>query len=387
VTESEGQSLEAASSLLPAGFRDILAPNAANEARLVHRLTATAISHGYLRVKPPLIEFETSLLQGPGAATSGRVFRLMDPMSQRMMGVRADMTAQAARIAATRLKNAPRPVRLCYAGEVLRTTASQLNPEREVVQVGAELIGAPQAAADAEVILLSVEMLRAIGVEGISLDLMVPTLVPAVLATLDLPAAEMDGLRQAIDRKDVAAVEAHGGDRTAVLVSLLEAAGPRAAAMRKLATLDLPPDGRAALDRLTAVVELVAAVEPDLTMTLDPAENRGFEYHTGIAFSLFKDGVRAEMGRGGRYRPNSPSDGTATGFTLYMERVLQALPSPVAPETVFVPYGTADRDAAAARAEGHVTVRGLEAVSDPEIEARRMGCTYILRDGSVAALD
>jgi ATP phosphoribosyltransferase regulatory subunit len=70
-----------------------------------------------------------------------------------------------------------------------------------------------------------------------------------------------------------------------------------------------------------------------------------------------------------------------------MERVLQALPSPVAPETVFVPYGTADRDAAAARAEGHVTVRGLEAVSDPEIEARRMGCTYILRDGSVAALD
>jgi len=391
VTETEGSSVEsAAASLLPAGFRDILAPNAANEARLVHRLTSCAISHGYLRVKPPLIEFETSLLTGPGAATSGRVFRLMDPMSQRMMGLRADITSQAARIAATRMKNAPRPVRLCYAGEVMRTTANQLNPEREVVQVGVELIGAASADADAEVILLAVEMLRTIGVDDISIDLMVPTLVPAVLATLGLPAATGRALRQAVDRKDVAEVEALAGDGAAVLVGLLEATGPREAAMAALAKLDLPADARAALDGLTAVVDLVMAVEPDITLTLDPAENRGFEYHTGIAFSLFKDGVRAEMGRGGRYHPNQnhsgAADDTATGFTLYMERVLQALPDPKAPDTVFVPHGTPHSHAAAARADGHVTVRGLEPVARAEAEARRMGCTYILRDGTVAPL-
>lgn len=376
----------AQTALLPAGFRDILAPNAANEARLIDRMMATAMSHGYLRVKPPLIEFETSLLQGPGAATAERVFRLMDPISQRMMGLRADMTAQAARIATTRLKNAPRPVRLCYAGEVLRTTANQLNPEREVVQVGAELIGSPTAEADAEIILVAIETLRAVGVGRMSLDLMVPTLVPAVLATLDLPAKTLSALRQAIDRKDVAAVEDLAGDGSAILVGLLEATGPRDAAMTALATLDLPADAREALDRLTAVVDLVTAVETDLSITLDPAENRGFEYHTGIAFSLFARGVRAEMGRGGRYRPNDNPMGTATGFTLYLERVLQALPDPKRPQTVFVPHGTPRAEAVALRADGRVTVSGLEPADDDEAEARRMGCAFILRDGQVAAL-
>ena len=376
----------AKTALLPAGFRDILAPNAANEARLIDRMMSTAIGHGYLRVKPPLIEFETSLLQGPGAATAERVFRLMDPISQRMMGLRADMTAQAARIATTRLKNAPRPVRLCYAGEVLRTTANQLNPEREVVQVGAELIGSPTAEADAEIILVAIESLRAVGVERISLDLMVPTLVPSVLAKLGLPAKDLSALRQSIDRKDVAAVEELAGDSAAVLVGLLEAAGPRDEAMQALAKLDLPEDARAALDRLTEVVELVTAVLPDLSITLDPAENRGFEYHTGIAFSLFARGVRAEMGRGGRYRPNHDPEGTATGFTLYMERVLQALPDPKKPQTVFVPHGTPREQAAALRQDGRITVAGLSPTDDAEAEARRMGCTFILRDGQVAAL-
>lgn len=376
----------AKSALLPAGFRDILSPNAANEARLVDRMMTCAAGHGYQRVKPPLIEFETSLLEGPGAATAERVFRLMDPMSQRMMGIRADMTAQAARIATTRLKNAPRPVRLCYAGEVLRTTANQLNPEREVVQVGAELIGSATAEADAEVILLAVETLRVVGVGRISLDLMVPTLVPAVLATLDLDAKTERALRQAIDRKDVAAVEDLAGDGAGVLVGLLEATGPRDAAMAALTALDLPPDGRAALDRLASVVDLVAAVEPDLATTLDPAENRGFEYHTGVAFSLFARGVRAEMGRGGRYQPNGDPTGSATGFTLYMERVLQALPDPKDREAIFVPHGTPRAAAAALRAEGRVTVQGLEPAADPNAEARRMGCTYILRGGDVAAV-
>ncbi len=375
----------ARSALLPAGLRDILAPNAANEARLIDRMMACTIGHGYDRVKPPLIEFETSLLEGLGGATGERVFRLMDPMSQRMMGIRADMTAQAARIAATRLKNAPRPVRLCYAGEVLRTTANQLNPEREVVQVGAELIGSATAAADAEIILLSIETLRAVGVEEISLDLMVPPLVPAVLAAatgLGDPAA----LRLAIDRKDVAAVRDLAGPAAATLVALLEATGPRDAAMQALGGLDLPDEARMALDRLTEVVDLVAAEEPDLAMTLDPVENRGFEYHTGIAFSLFARGVRAEMGRGGRYQPNGAPGGSATGFTLYIERVLQALPDPVAGDRVFVPFGVARGSAAVLRRAGHVTVQGLEPVDDVAAEARRLKCTHLWRDGEIVDL-
>lgn len=372
--------------LLPAGLRDVLPPHAENEARLIEVMVARTATHGYERVKPPLIEFETSLLEGPGAALSSRVFRLMDPMSQRMMGVRADMTAQVARIASTRLKNVPRPLRLCYAGEVLHTTAEQVSPEREMVQVGAELIGSHTAEADAEIILVGIEALRAAGVERLSLDLMVPPLVPVVLAGLDLPAADATRLRAAIDRKDIAAVEELGGPVAPVLTRLLAATGPKDTALAALAGIDLPSEARAALDRLTHVADLVAAAAPGLAITLDPVENRGFEYHTGIAFSLFVRGVRAEVGRGGRYRPNGDPNETATGFTLYIEKVLQALPAPKRREAVFVPHGAPREAAAALRADGRVTVQGLEPVADVVAEARRQRCAAVWKDGNVIAL-
>src|SRR5580693_2690768 len=106
--------------LLPQGLRDLLPPEAAWEAEVVQRLTAVLGQHGYERVKPPLAEYEDNLLSGAGAAMAMETFRVMDPVSQRMIGLRADMTPQIARIATTRLKNAPRPLRLCYAGQVLR---------------------------------------------------------------------------------------------------------------------------------------------------------------------------------------------------------------------------------------------------------------------------
>src|SRR5579862_8385767 len=155
--------------LLPAGLRDLLPPDAAIEAAVVERLMAVLASHGYERVKPPLLEFETSLLGGSGAAMAQETFRLMDPVSRRMIGIRADMTLQIARIAASRLIKSPRPLRLAYAGQVLRVHGTQLRPERQFGQIGAELIGSDAQVADAEVIGLAAETLAAIGVSSVSI--------------------------------------------------------------------------------------------------------------------------------------------------------------------------------------------------------------------------
>jgi len=124
--------------LLPTGMHDLLPPEAEIEAQVVARLMATLAAHGYERVKPPLVEFEETLFSGAGAAMATATFRMMDPASHRMIGVRADMTPQIARIAATRLRDAPRPLRLSYAGQVLRVSGSEIRPERQVGQVGAE---------------------------------------------------------------------------------------------------------------------------------------------------------------------------------------------------------------------------------------------------------
>jgi ATP phosphoribosyltransferase regulatory subunit len=371
--------------LLPAGLRDVLPPEAAHEAEIVARLLACVAGHGYERVEPPLIEFEDSLLRGAGADLETDSFRLMDPVSRRMMAVRADITPQIARIATTRLANAPRPLRLSYAGDVLRVKGTQLRPERQFGQVGAELVGAPGTAADAEVILLAVEALTAIGVGPLSVDLGSPMLVPALCAGLDLDGEAGGALRQALDRKDAAAVAAAAGLHGEPFAALLAAAGPADEALAAIGDLDLPPRARAEADLLAEVSARVRGAAPDLALTVDPVENRGFEYHSGVTFTLFAPGGRGELGSGGRYLAG-PEGEPATGFSLYLTSVMRAAPAPAPVRLLYLPGGTDPAEAARLRADGWVTVAGLRD-GDPEEEARRLGCGHVLRDGKQVALD
>ncbi len=363
--------------LLPAGLADQLPDEAAFEAAVVAQLMARLAQSGYDRVKPPLFEFEDSLLSGAGAALASDTFRLMDPISQRMIGLRADMTPQIARIAATRLARQPRPLRVSYAGQVLRVRGSQLRPERQLGQVGAELIGVASPAADAEAIALAAEAVEGLGVAGLSIDLTTPTLVPAVCRDLAMDAATEARVRAAIDRKDAAALERAGGAARHVLGGLLAASGPADRALETLRGMTLPAVAAREIDILAEVVALVRRAVPGLVLTVDPVENRGFEYHTGISFTLFARGVHGELGRGGRYEIGFGRDETATGFSLYTDTLTRAAPRPAPARRIHVPLGTAAGIAGRLRAEGWVTVHALD---DAEVtaEARRLGCSHRL---------
>jgi ATP phosphoribosyltransferase regulatory subunit len=372
--------------LLPLGLRDLLPPEAAVEADVVARLMAVLTRHGYERVKPPLVEFEDNLLSGAGAAMAKETFRLMDPISQRMVGVRADMTPQIARIATTRLLNAPRPLRLCYAGQVLRVKGSQLRPERQIGQVGAELIGSADVAADVEVIAVAAEALAALGLGGLSVDLTLPTLVPAICAAASLDAATIEALRMALDHKDAAAVAAVGGASATLLGRLLAAAGVARKALSTLADLALPDAAAEERARLAIVVERLGRAAPALAITIDPVENRGFEYHSGISFTLFGRGVRGELGRGGRYHTDNGAGEAATGVTLYTDTVIQAVPEQPQPARLYIPVGVDPAVAQRLRAENWVTVAGLAVVADAGAEARRLGCSHRIEGDKIVAL-
>ncbi|MBM3541383.1 MAG: ATP phosphoribosyltransferase regulatory subunit [Alphaproteobacteria bacterium] len=363
--------------LLPAGLRDVLPPEAAHEAAVVEALIARFAAYGYERVRPPLVEFEDSLLAGTGAATAAQTFRLMDPVSQRMMGVRTDITVQVARVAASRLAKAPRPLRLSYAGAVLRVRGTTLMPERELRQVGVELIGSAAPAADAEVVVLAADALWAVGVAKLSIDLNLPRLVPILLE--QVPVRDKDGLRHALDHKDAQRVTAAAGGSASLFRSLLAAAGPAAEALSALDALELPGQARQEVSRLKTVAALIAGAAPSLALTIDPVEHRGFEYQTGISFSIFVAGVRGELGRGGRYAAGAGEP--ATGFTLAMETVLRALPEAVAPKRVYLPAGTPAVVAERLRAEGWMALAALDPAADADGEARRLGCTHVCRDG------
>ena len=380
--------------LLPAGMQDGLPPHAAQEADASARLVSHFDTWGYGRVKPPLMEFEENLLNGTGQAVAAQAFRLQDPVSQRMLAVRPDMTLQVARIARSRLANSPRPLRLAYSGQVVRVKGSQLRPERQFGQVGVELIGAYGPAADVEVVLMAIEALSAIGVKNLSIDLGLPTLAPAVTKDCTLSPVQARDLRTALNRKDIAGVvslsEGLGQQATKALSAMLGAVGQASPALEKLNAIDLPAEAAAQRAHLTQVVAGILAANPDIQLTIDPVENRGFEYHTGVTYAVFARGAKSELGRGGHYDVglNESREG-ATGLTLFMDTVMQALPEAQLPNSVFLPWGTDAAVARKLRNEGWRTVAALDNNTDGDAkdQARRLNCTHLLEGDSVRQLN
>ncbi|HQT46243.1 MAG: ATP phosphoribosyltransferase regulatory subunit [Acidocella sp. 20-63-7] len=368
--------------LLPAGLRDVLPPEAELEARSVEAIMDCFAAHGYQRVKPPLLEFEDSLFSGSGAATAEQTFRLMDPDSQRMMGLRADTTPQIGRLATTRLSAAPRPLRLAYAGQCLRVRGSHLQPERQIAQAGIELIGYDTAEADAEIILTAVEALATIGLTSVSVDLTVPRLVLHLLENTD-PAVHSN-LARALDRKDAAAIAEHGGPIAGMLQQLLEASGRAERAIPALLAIALPEAARIQALRLAETVAAILRHRPNLPLTVDPVEFRGYQYHTGICMTLFAPGRQAELGRGGRYLCGDTEP--ATGITLYPDTIVQAAPDRALRPRLYLPFGTAPETAAACRAKNFATVAGLTLTAAPREEASRLGCSHVYLDGAIAPL-
>ncbi|MCW3474104.1 ATP phosphoribosyltransferase regulatory subunit [Limobrevibacterium gyesilva] len=370
--------------LLPSGLRDLLPPEAETEAAAVEAMMDTFAAHGYQRVKPPLLEFEDSLLAGSGSAMGDQTFRLMDPDTRRMMGLRADMTPQVARIATTRLVRASRPLRLSYAGQCLRVYGNQLDPDRQLAQAGIELIGHDSPDADAEIVLVAAEALALLGLTRLSIDLTMPPLVPTLLDEAGTTQEARARLARALDRKDAAAVAERGGPLAATLTDLLLSAG---AADRALAALDaaaLTPGARVLADRLKDSVAAIRARAPGLKLTVDPVEFRGLRYHTGVCMTVYAPGRHEELGRGGRYVCGDTEP--ATGITLYPDAVLRAAPPRQAKTRVYLPAGADHARAAALRAEGYATVAALDPVPDACAEARRLSCTHLLSGDALVAV-
>ncbi|SFP79696.1 ATP phosphoribosyltransferase regulatory subunit [Sphingomonas rubra] len=344
--------------LLPEGFHDRLPPFADAAASVEARVLEAARAHGYERVDPPLAEFADELAARLKAGGLTDAVRFVDPVGQATLAIRPDLTAQVARIAATRMGHHPRPVRLSYAGSVLKLRGRQLAPARELRQVGAELIGLDSVAAAQEVVGVAVEALATAGVHGISIDFTLPDLIDT-LAGGPLPVGNVGVLRDRLDAKDAAGV----AEVAPAYLPLIEAAGPFDAAMERLRAFDA---GGVLASRLDGLAAIRAGLGESVAVTLDPTERHGFEYQSWLGFSLFAAEPARELGRGGTYLIVH-ADGreeAATGFSLYADALL----GPAAPERrrLFLPLGTPARDGARLRADGWVTVAQLDADDSAE---------------------
>ena len=362
--------------LLPEGLEDRLPQSTAAAARIERAVLGVMDANGYDRVRPPLIEFEKSMLRRMPGLQSRQMFRFVDPRSLRMLALRSDITPQVGRIAATSLAARPRPLRLCYAGQVARMVGDMLDPRRENLQLGAELVGSDSVAAAAEIVELAIAALEAAGAGGISVDFTLPDLVDTLAERASLSPGQVQAVRRELDSKDAGGLVAAGGE---AFVPLLYASGPFDRAIERLSAIDVHGSLASRIDGLRRIA---ARVDGRARLTLDPSERHGFEYQSWFGFTLYADGVRTALGRGGTYMI-AGSEEAATGFSLYPEELVEAVKAdePVR-DAVFLPLGHDPAAAAALRAAGWRTIAALSAAD----EARALGCSHILDGHDAKAL-
>lgn len=359
--------------LLPEGLRDRLPPEAEAASRVTRAMIDAMAGHGYARVAPPIAEYRETLAGDVDDPVARDLLRFTDPVSRRTLAIRPDITRQIGRIAATLLGHAPRPLRLSYAGQVVKLAATTLWPEREMLQIGAELIGNDSVAAAGEIAQLAVECLRAAGVQSVQIDLTLPDLVDTLAeSALPLPSGGADAVRAALDAKDAGALQRIGA---AAYLPLLGATGDAATALPRLAAFDTTG---VLASRIAALTEIAAGLADVARVTIDPTERHGFAYHSWLGFTLFATDSTARgipVGRGGAYsvpRGNGSTE-PAMGFSLYPDPLIAAgLGAEAEGRRLFLPFGHDRAAAAALRAEGWVTVAALAAGEAP------IGCTHRL---------
>ncbi len=376
--------------LLPEGIEEILPDEARHLESLRGKLLALFACWGYDLVDPPLIDFLDSLLTGSGHDLALQTFKLTDQLSGEMLGVRADMTPQVAKIDVHNLKH-EWPTRLCYVGTILHTRGDPLEKTRSPMQIGAELYGHAGKESDEEVICLMLEMLAMTGLQNIHLDLGHVGIYRELSKQAGLSDVQESELFDVLQRKakpelrELMANYAIDGDTKLMLMKLLDLNGGKDTISKARVILAKANDAvKQALTDLESIAEQLAQRLPQLPISFDLSELRGYHYHTGVVFSAFVPSVGREIARGGRYDNIGAIFGRsrpATGFSADL-KLLSALSKQSYPiqrrELIFAPYL---RDVALnekirdLRAQQRAVIQQLPGqVGGPE----ELGCTAIL---------
>jgi ATP phosphoribosyltransferase regulatory subunit len=330
--------------VLPDHIADVLPSEARHIEELRRLLLDTARGYGFELVMPPLLEHLESLLTGTGEALDLQTFKLVDQLSGRMMGLRADTTPQVARIDA-HLLNRRGVTRLCYCGPVLHTLPARPHATREPLQFGAEIYGHAGREADLEALALALEGLRATRVGPVTVDLADVRLVRALLGGVLLDGAALARVHAALAAKDASTLAQITRDFPAAsrrgLAALLEAYGDLSVLEAVRAHLPDTAPVREALEQLHWLGGEIAALD-GVRVSVDLADLRGYAYYSGVRFALYVPGASDALVRGGRYDEVGAVFGRnrpAVGFSLDLRELVAVAQRPPLKAAIRAPWG------------------------------------------------
>ncbi|MFM2440305.1 MAG: hypothetical protein RLZZ349_32 [Pseudomonadota bacterium] len=352
--------------LLPEYIEDVLPAEAARIECLRRTLLDLFRVYGYQYVIPPMLEYMESLITGVGHDLDLATFKVVDQLTGRLMGVRADMTPQVARIDA-HLLNHQGITRLCYAGSVLRTKPDGLALTREPVQLGAELYGHAGVASDIEIQRLLIKALQAVGISQLHIDFSHVNIFGSLIEASAIPAQLEQDLYVALQSKDQSSltVLSQHLDKTTreALLRLTELNGDKTILLKAAKLLPAIPAIQEALASLTQVSN--ALNDLDVTVSFDLSELRGYHYHSGIVFATYAQGYKGPLALGGRYDEVGQAFGRArpaTGFSLDLRGLVTAMSPAKSAMAIFAPENddqTLSVKIDSLRAEGHIVIQEL----------------------------
>lgn len=375
-------SISSKKKLLPIGFRDILTNEANLQLSYGKQLIKSFNRWGYNLIEPPLIEYEKTLFDIKNDKLSDKTFKFIDPLTKETLSLRPDITIQLARIALDRLSDFPKPLRLCYFGDVFRADKPKLSDDRQFKQAGVELIGSKNFFADIEVIILSLESLYQIGFQDISLDLNMPIIIEKIFEDLNIKKNKKDELKKLIAKKDIKNIKNFDKNLFEILNQLIYVSGPIENNIKKIKKIKLGNKAKKEMQNFINISNILFKQFNKYNFSIDLLEQRGFEYHTGATFSIFCINSKKEVCRGGRYLTSKGEN--AVGSTFFLNQFFQ-FDKKVKNKNkrILIPFkDLLNKDNYKLRKKGWVTIQNFDKKNDIKV-AKLNNCKFILSDRKV----
>ena len=368
--------------ILPIGFRDVLSNEANLQLNYAKDIIRNFNKWGFNLIEPPLIEFESTLLKKNNDSLSDKSFKLLDPITKKTLLLRPDITSQLSRIASDRLSEFPKPLRLCYFGDVFRADIPKLSSDRQFKQAGIELIGSKNCYSDIEIIILSIETLKKIGFNKISLDLNYPSIINKIFEVYKMNNPSQKELKNLIAKRDIKSIKSKNKSFLKILSDLTNSTGSLKKNLSKIKKIKFLKSSKKEIKKFFAIADILLKKFNKYNFTVDLLERKGFEYHTGITFSVFCLKSNKEICRGGRYLTSNSEN--AVGSTFFLNQFANVSEEKdLNNKKILIPYGLVnDKNVYNLRKKGWVTIQNFSKKQDATT-AKSYKCKFMLKNNKI----
>lgn len=356
--------------LLPEGFKVLLPQEAYKEEILSRLILDLFFQNGYLLVKTPMIEYEDNISQNTLQSLHNQSFLLMEPETKKILVLRSDITPQVAKLACTKLKHLPRPIRFAYSGEVIRNSKNQYKTERQLKQIGVELIGGPQDKSMVEILNLAITALNLINIKNITIDFSLPSIFRIIDKNFNLKLKPNKNIKKALENKDPSIIK---NKKYNYINGLILMAGTVEEAYKIYKKYIFPKKIDESLKHFFRFIKVIKKNNKNLSITVDLTEGNSFLEYFNFGFKIYNKKNAKHIAIGGDYKSNNNELGL--GITFLVSQLLESI-SFKSRDRIYVPFNTELKRINFKKS--FIIIKELFNKKDILKEAKKQNCNYIL---------